>query len=76
MDYHGVNPDGSITDASLWEFGRTEMIKDFEASAGKNGRKVAIGSANGDVNVQAIQATSGVLGEIVGAALKVYLGKP
>lgn len=76
--YHSTDKfaDGRSTTVSITEFGRSEAIAEFADTTTKDGRSISVGSAKSDVNVQAIEATTGSIGAIVGEALKVYTGRP
>lgn len=70
IDSTDVYPDGRKTTTSITEIGRSEAITAFADKTTKNGRSISVGSAKGDVNVPALQATTGAMGEILGTALK------
>lgn len=68
--------DGRKTTTTAFELGRTETISGFSDTQTKEGRAINLNSANADVNVKALQVGAGSIGEVVGAALKAYTGKP
>jgi hypothetical protein len=68
--------DGRSTTTTIFEVGRSEAITAFNDTTTKDGRAVSVGAVKSDVNVQALQATTGAIGSIVGEALKAYTGKP
>ena len=66
-------PDGRVVETDAIELGSTVALKDYRDRMTKDGRVVSVGSASGDVNVQAIQAQGMLLkyaieGAIQGAA--------
>ena len=69
-------PDGRKTTTAAYEFGRTEMLTNLTDTTTKDGRSISASGYNADVNVKAINAGGLVIGDIVGAALKAYMGKP
>ena len=62
--------DGRTTETDVFEVGRTEAITALTDATTPTGRTIAIGSAQSDVNTEALKATTGALGVIVGEALK------
>jgi len=64
------------TTGYICEFGRSEAMSDFADVSSTNGRSITIGSTKGDVNVQAITASSEGLGKIIGTAVRAASGIP
>ena len=62
--------DGRSTTTTIYEVGRSDAITAFSDTTTKDGRTVSVGGLKSDVNVQALQATTGAIGVIVGEALK------
>ena len=68
--------DGRSTETDVFEVGRTEAITALTDATTPTGRTISVGAAQADVNVPALQATTGAIGAAVGTALKIYTGKP
>ena len=72
---NGTDLNGNPFSVAAAAFGTTQALDAFTFDAAKDSRHLSIGKLTGDVNVQAIDATSGAIGVIVGDALKAYLGQ-
>ncbi len=68
--------DGTTSHLYVFELGRTEAITALNASESRDSSNLSVGSANADVNVKAIDASGALIGDAIGTALKIFVGKP
>lgn len=66
-------PDGRKTSTHAFVFGRTEAITGFHDDMTKDGRVVSVGTANGDVNVEALKQSNDLLGKLFEGLMKGFM---
>lgn len=66
-------PDGRQTSTHAFVIGRTETMTDFRDNMTKDGRDVSVGSAKGDVNVEALKQSNDLLGKLVEGMMKGFV---
>jgi hypothetical protein len=71
----GYDLNGKPFEIAANSFGTTQACDGCSFIANKDSRALTIGTVKQDVNVDALKAGAGLIGEIVGDALKAYTGK-